>query len=594
MSYTKKKTKKDENREGIIRLKGWRLLGIALVFCFSVIPGMRQNMSAQASENGEDASQSQTEIVIILPAEGDSMVETGSAEDETSTVDVDSSDSDSTVDVGSEADTESAADVAITANTEYAEDAVADAETDSAVEAPRVSIETAYRSWYSEDGEQWIMYAECGSVSADGEGYEALSEAVSEWNEEQAETFWSTCGELAEYAAEDAAYENLDADSYYYNARREMELTHVDENVLSLVIMEYAYTGGAHGNYGYTSVNFDVTTGEILELNDIMEDAEGFRSSAQAYLIEILESEYGEELFGGYEDTVAAMWDTEPTWYLSAEGITFVFDPYELGSYATGAISVTCPYAEVGTYMKAAYSAMDGTGAGRVSVNTDVETTRGLLRLNVTEDEYEMLQVSLELNGETAAVADTFGSFGDAYLLSLSDGRSFVLFDADYMSDDYVTFLYEITDGSPILRSRLEGVSLQDGNVGTEVLTLRVHLDVLGTYNAYMDYVIAENGELMQTEDIFEIRQDGYTYRILTVTKDLPVTMDSGEAAVLPAGTRIRITGSDDNGTAYFRDEDSGEKGSISYERGNGEDAWTLYIDGISEYEYFEMIPYAG
>jgi len=550
MSYKKKEANKDENREGMIRPKGWRLLGIALVFCFSVFPGMGQNVVAQASENGEDASP--------------------------------------------EANTEAAANAAAVEDADLAETAGSAANTATAAEAPRIAIETSYRSWYSEDGEQWFMYAECGSVSAEGEGYEALSEAVREWNEEQAATFWSTCGELAEFAAEDTAYENLDADSYYYNARREMELTLVDENVLSLVIMEYAYTGGAHGNYGYTSVNFDATTGEILELNDIMEDAEGFRSLAQAYLIEILESEYGEELFDGYEDTVAAMWDTEPTWYLSTEGITFVFDPYELGSYATGAISVTCPYTKVGIYMKAAYSAMDGTGAGRFSVNTDVETARGLLRLDVTEDEYEMLQVSLELNGETAAVADTFGSFGDAYLLSLSDGRSFVLFDADYMSNDYVTFLCEITDGSPTLRSRLEGVSLQEGTVGTEVLTLRVHLDALGTYSAYMDYVIAENGELLQTEDIFEIRQDGYTFRILTVTKDLPVTMDSGEAAVLPAGTRIRITGSDDNGTAYFRDEDSGEKGSISYERGNGEDAWTLYIDGISEYEYFEMIPYAG
>ncbi|MCC8046354.1 MAG: DUF3298 and DUF4163 domain-containing protein [Clostridiales bacterium] len=566
--------------------------------CVLALPTQGMPVRAQEAENGEEEGLLQTEVVIVLPGEDDSSAD---SEDDAGEVEIvigadAAQDTEEEIVIGADdtGNTDIAAEDHSTDDENGASGADAGTDTDSAGEAPRISIETLDQSWYSEDGSQWIVYAECDSVSVDGDGCEALAEAVCEWNEEQTESFWSFCAELAESAGEDALYEDWGSDSYYYNAWREAELTRVDESVLSLVIWEYAYTGGAHGNYGYTSVTFDVASGEILQLTELLEDAEGFCDSAEAYIVEALETEYGDELFGGYEETVAAMWDTELTWYLDAEGITFVFDPYELGPYSMGAASVTCPYEIVAAYMKTAYSGINGTGLGRFSANTDVETAAGTLRLSVEEDpEYSMLQISLQLNGETAC-ADEFGSFGDAYLLVLSNGRSFVLFDADYMSDDYVTFLYEITDGSITLRSRLEGVSLQEGTVGTEVLTLRVHLDVLGTYSAYMDYVIGEDGTLMQTEDVFEIRTDGYSFRILTVIRELPVTMDDGQAATLPVGTRIRITGSDDAGTAYFRDEDSGEKGSISYERGSGDDTWTLYIDGVSEYEYFEMIPYAG
>ncbi|MCD8097454.1 MAG: DUF3298 and DUF4163 domain-containing protein [Lachnospiraceae bacterium] len=459
--------------------------------------------------------------------------------------------------------------------------------------APRVEIETAYWKW-GEDDAAWRVYAENDSISVSGDSYEALGEAVAGWNEEQTEAFRESCEELAVYAAEDAAYVDPDADSlFYYDAWREAELCRVDETVFSLTILSYAYTGGAHGNSGYTGVSFDSQSGEILTLSDILADEEGFQRAAQQWIVEKLAADHGDELFEDYAETVAAMWEAEPDWYLDAEGITFVFDPNEVGPYAMGAAFVSCPYAEFAVYMKADYVRMNGTGVGRFSVNTDVETEAGTLRIDMPVDEdYGMAAVSLGLNGEVLEAGE-FGSFGDAYLLHLSDGRSFVLFDVDYASDDYVSFLCEITDGSPVLRSRLEGVSLQGGTVGAEVQTLRVHLDVLGSYDAYMDYVIGENGELMQTEEVFEIRSDNQPFRILTVTRELPVTAD-GQAAVLPVGTRIRITGSDNAGTAYYRDEDSGGKGMISYVCGDGEDAWELYIDGVSEYEYFETIPYAG
>ncbi|MCD8190615.1 MAG: YobA family protein [Clostridiales bacterium] len=202
------------------------------------------------------------------------------------------------------------------------------------------------------------------------------------------------------------------------------------------------------------------------------------------------------------------------------------------------------------------------------------------------------VSISLSLDDMVVDIGE-FGRLGSAYLLGLDDGRSFVLLDADYASDDYVTFLYEITDGSLAEQSRLEDVSLQSATVSAEQLYLRVHVDVLGSYDSYMDYIIDDAGALQATSDFYEIPTDDSDWHLLTVTKELPVTLD-GEATTLPVGTQLRLTGTDNQQTAYFVLEDIGETGSITYTRGEGDESYLLYIDGVSEYDYFEMLPYAG
>ncbi|MCD8146664.1 MAG: hypothetical protein LUD84_05215 [Clostridiales bacterium] len=222
------------------------------------------------------------------------------------------------------------------------------------------------------------------------------------------------------------------------------------------------------------------------------------------------------------------------------------------------------------------------------------ELSTGVAQLLVNTAEVNgNVSISLCLDDMVVEIGE-FGRLGSAWLLGLEDGRSFVLLDADYASDDYVTFLFEVTDGEIVEQSRLEDVSLQSATVSAEQFNLRVHVDVLGSYDSYMDYVIDDAGTLQATSDFYEIPVDDSDWRLITVIKAVPVTVN-GQETTLPVGTQIRITGTDNQSTAYFRVEDTGKEGSITFVRGDGEeDAYTLYIDGISEYDYFETLPYAG
>ena len=130
---------------------------------------------------------------------------------------------------------------------------------------------------------------------------------------------------------------------------------------------------------------------------------------------------------------------------------------------------------------------------------------------------------------------------------------------------------------------RRDGVTLQGVQLGTRV-------DSLGTYIAYGDYQMTEAGTLEPAWEWLTI-EPMYEGQILTVVRDLPVLV-SGSKSVLPAGSRLQIIGTNGKDILRYRMMDDAQEGEIHYTR--GENGWTVYIDGVSETEYFEDLPYAG
>ena len=124
---------------------------------------------------------------------------------------------------------------------------------------------------------------------------------------------------------------------------------------------------------------------------------------------------------------------------------------------------------------------------------------------------------------------------------------------------------------------------------GVDSVKLRSKVDVLGTYWPTMWHSIEETGEFVQQElaYCFDVPSS------LTVTRELPVYIN-GSQMELPEGTRLWITATDNKGTVWFRtfpinQEVKSVEGEIRYIQDGG-----IYIDGISEFEYFDYIPYSG
>ena len=190
---------------------------------------------------------------------------------------------------------------------------------------------------------------------------------------------------------------------------------------------------------------------------------------------------------------------------------------------------------------------------------------------------------------------------GDRYDLWIcdldGDGICELLFAADPGSDDYRTCGWHGDTLKPIeftgdarygkdpnaLSGSIDGRVVFSGGIPV----LEAWYYQLGTYRA----VIGMNGTsdgVVTLDPSFKWDYRG-SYYYLTVTKILPVYLDESGTAVLTPGEKLLLTGTDGQNT-FFRTED-GRTGSIRLEY-DGEGGWT--INGESEENYFEMLPYVG
>ncbi len=476
--------------------------------------------------------------------------------------------------------------------------AAADTEDEKARSAPQVIFEKEQKDRYSDDKSRWLVHAEYARVSVEGDGYEEISENVEKWSKERIRKIQDAGGTAAAQESESETQAHGEEDSYLYSIYEDLELGRADSRVVS-ILGSYSWSlDDLNEGCEFTGYTFDSQSGQRLELGDIVNDMDKFYQAAWDYIAEELKRQYEDGSFWEYADTALNPWTGNgevPVWYLDAAGITFVFQP----DMNMGEAYVTLPYREFAEYISLRYIGFAGAGTAQVPRNMEIPVDLGAGRemqdtvcVLVDENEEGWNLVSLQVNGVSREI-DVAGWVEDIYLLSLPDGRRFILLCMDYMSDDYVTFLYEVTDGNIRESDRLEGANPAGENMNTDILSLNVHLDVLGTYLGRMDYRIDGEGKLCRMSEVYEIPVDSWEWHILTVVKELPVTMD-GQETVLPIGSRIRIIGTDNSGTAYFREEPGGKEGSISYIRGGEEDSGMIYIDGVPDYDYFEMLPYAG
>jgi hypothetical protein len=113
-------------------------------------------------------------------------------------------------------------------------------------------------------------------------------------------------------------------------------------SLLSLGFFRYNFSGGAHGNYGLTPASYDLRTGRRLRYDDI------FRPTAAQKLPALLGQAVRPEV--GLQPSepldkqlfVNKMPVTHQV-YLTATGAVFVYQPYEIASYAQGEIHVFVP-----------------------------------------------------------------------------------------------------------------------------------------------------------------------------------------------------------------------------------------------------------
>ena len=527
-------------------------------------------------------------------------------------------------------DTTDSTDQATAADQEQSENATTETQTDgsqtdanieqAATGAPLIQMENQQKDWHSDDGSKWLMHAETQKLQVEIPGNDAAAQKINDWSEADAAAFWENAEKTSEYAENDlesmrtvSGMEDLGTYSYYYSSFQSYNVMRADSQVISLRSYNNDYTGGIHGDYAYHGTTFDTMTGEELKIQDIVADMPSFRQQATKDIDKYLQENYGDGSFEDYQDTVEQIWESEDgfNWYLNESGIMVIFNPYAVGPFAMGSVTVPLPYSEYASYLNPDYTTPETISAGNGELTEETVTKIRTSRLeggaqvnygdlNVYMDqknEYGGGTLTIELN-EQKEQTEYFDRLCDSQILYLEDGRVFVLLVADHASDDYELFLYEVTDGKLELKDQQDNLFLGDGSVSAGgrtngMLMLKKNVNVFGSYQCSMTYSIGDDGKLVPDEEFFQVDTDNYPYSVLTVTRELPVSVNGGQTT-LSVGTQIRITGTNDAGIALFETTDGKVSGEIHYTEPEGDSEFYHKINGITEDQYFESIPYAG
>lgn len=167
--------------------------------------------------------------------------------------------------------------------------------------------------------------------------------ALREYYDEKGKELQNTARDLASAAHEDFDFARENGyDFYPYTDEQDYELKLDTEQYVSVLRTHYSYLGGAHGEVCFFSDTFDMTTGELMTLDQI------FTVSSDVYMPRILTEIKDTQRLTNDETPVfdeTALEDAfDPDcFYLTPDTLVIYYQVYSLGSHALGAPEFSIP-----------------------------------------------------------------------------------------------------------------------------------------------------------------------------------------------------------------------------------------------------------
>ncbi len=169
-------------------------------------------------------------------------------------------------------------------------------------------------------------------ATAFGEQYRDMdiSDAMAAFADSISEGYISDCAsEIVQYG--------LDAPDYAYMHQHfiDGDVFSMGKDYLQYVVSSYDFTGGAHGYSADRYMTFDTNTGKRITVNDIVSNSDR--------LLKILTGKVRQD-DRAFEDAEVFI---PEVFLFDEEGMTFIYDTYSIGCYASGPIDITLSKGEL-------------------------------------------------------------------------------------------------------------------------------------------------------------------------------------------------------------------------------------------------------
>jgi len=122
--------------------------------------------------------------------------------------------------------------------------------------------------------------------------------------------------------------------------------------VITISIDSYTFTGGAHGNSVITLLNFDPETGNLYSQDDVFKKSNEFTELVKQHFKTESEAKKtnNQDVYFFGED-----FRLPENIGFNEEGVIFLYNTYELSSYAGGITEFTIPYTEIYKFLNINY-----------------------------------------------------------------------------------------------------------------------------------------------------------------------------------------------------------------------------------------------
>jgi len=124
-------------------------------------------------------------------------------------------------------------------------------------------------------------------------------------------------------------------------------VTQADKQYCSICFSDYAYSGGAHGGGATSGAFVDLTTGDVLDISELVTSFDEFGDFLAAYFYDHYSEQYGQLMFWNQENLITyTKRELQSSWYLEENQFVVDFPAYTFGSFADGNQVVKVPLEE--------------------------------------------------------------------------------------------------------------------------------------------------------------------------------------------------------------------------------------------------------
>lgn len=135
---------------------------------------------------------------------------------------------------------------------------------------------------------------------------------------------------------------------YQYESYSDYQVTYNKNNLISIPIKLYEFSGGAHGMSYLKSFNYDLDSKKEIKLKDMFKVDVDYKTIVNDYIK--IEIEKNKDIYFAGEDGFESISDNQD-FYIDKDGIVVYFGIYEIAPYYVGIPKFKITWSELGKYL---------------------------------------------------------------------------------------------------------------------------------------------------------------------------------------------------------------------------------------------------